>query len=74
MTTLSLSKILEQLTESMPLNMPSNKLNREPSKITVEASTYENGGLYIHPVRTGLTTIAQSEDDIKSLNNTGDDE
>lgn len=50
------------------------KLNREPSKITVEASTYENSGLYIHPVRTGLTTIAQSEDDIKSLNNTGDDE
>lgn len=50
------------------------KLNREPSKITVEAGTYADGGLYIHPVRTGLTTIAQSEDDIKALNNTGDDD
>lgn len=50
------------------------KLNREPSKITVEAGTYADSGLYIHPVRTGLTSIAQSEDDIKALNDTGDDE
>lgn len=50
------------------------KLNREPSKITVEAGTYADSGLYIHPVRTGLTSIAQSEDDIKTLNDTGDDE
>lgn len=50
------------------------KLNREPSKITVEAGTFADSGIYIHPVRTGLITIAQSEDDIKALNNTGDDD
>ena len=50
------------------------KLNREPNKLAVEAGTYADSGIYIHPIRTGLTTIAQSEDDIKALNDQGDND